>query len=265
VSRLLTGVSEGGSRQLGFSDHPNYLAAGAVLALPFAYQLVFGSGRRDRLIGAFALPGLLLGVYSSGSRGGAVTACIVLALCVAVHPRTRVYALNAAAGLALLVGFVIAFVPSFGNAILDATRLSAGAPTSGSDSVRAIAGAQGVRDFLEAPFAGIGLQISDQASQVYLQELASGGLVLFIGMTVYMLGGLGSSLALIRHTALGGMLAVAFVATAILNFVEADLTDRFYYVPGAILVAVLEGRRLGAQEQVDGGEVDDADAIAVRA
>ena len=244
LSQILTGKADSAGRQFGFSDHPNYLAAGIVLALPFAYWLIFSSNRVDKIIGSAAMPGLLLGIYASGSRGGAVTTVGVLAFCIVVHPRTRIYTVNALVGMLIAVGGIVTFAPSLGASILSATRLAAGAPTAGSDSVRAIVGAQGIRDFLHSPLAGIGLQISDQASQVYLQELASGGLILFIAMSIYMLCGLIASASLIPRTTLGAALFAAFGGTLALNIFEADLTDRFYYVPGAILVALLEQRRL---------------------
>ncbi len=244
LSRILTGLPDTGARQLGFSDHPNYLAAGIVLALPFAFWLIFNQKAFDRVVGLVALAGLLLGAYASGSRGGAVTTVAVLALCVVLHPRTRVYTVNAVVAGLIAVGGIIAFVPGLGAGILRATRLSADASTSGSDSVRAVVGAQGVRDFLHSPIAGLGLQISDQASQVYLQELASGGLILFVAMSIYMLCGLITSAALMRRSSLGAALLAAFVGTLALNIFEADLTDRFYYVPGALLVAMIESRRL---------------------
>jgi hypothetical protein len=243
IGATLTGLPNVSVRTIGFSDHPNFLAAGIVIAVPFAFWLLFTGVRRDRLIGLWSLPGMMLGVYASGSRGGAVCVLVALALCVVAHPRTRTYTLNFAIGGVFLVGAVAVAVPSLGATILRATRLTSSPITEGSDRVRALAGTQGVADFKHAPFAGIGLQASTQASQVYLQELASGGIILFLAVNIYVLGGIVDSIRLMPTTTLAAMVAASLVTTLVLNLVETDLTDRFYYVPGAILIALLDLRR----------------------
>ncbi len=239
VGQILTGIPRVPGRQLGFSDHPNFLAAGLVLGIPLAYWLLASRQRHDKLLGLATMPGLLFGVFASGSRGGAVCVVLALALSVILHPRTRGYAPGILLAGAIAVGAIAAFVPSFGLQILRVTRLSGGVATAGSDTVRAAVGAQGLRDFHHSPIQGIGLQASFDASQVYIQELASGGLLLFIAMSVYSLGGIIAAARLIRRDDLAAGLLAALLATLALNVFEADLTDRFYYVPAAILVALI--------------------------
>jgi hypothetical protein len=241
--QILTRVPKISNRQLGFSDHPNFLAAGIVIAIPFAFYLAFSDVRRDRLLGWWSLPGMVLGVFASGSRGGAVCVLVALAACVVLHPRTRGSAPTIAIAALVVVGGLSLAFPSFGAEILRVTRLKSSPITQGSDEVRAINGAQGVRDFHYHPFTGIGLQASTDASQVYLQELASGGLLLFIGMCVYLLGGVWSAFRSLKLDPLAGMVLASLVTTIALNFVETDLTDRFYYLPAAILIAFLDVRR----------------------
>src|SRR5207302_5512575 len=73
IGALVTNIPNGSGRQFGFSNHPNYLAAGLVIAVPLAVWLATSAKRRfDRLVGWAALPGLIGGVYASGSRGGTV-------------------------------------------------------------------------------------------------------------------------------------------------------------------------------------------------
>jgi len=43
----------------------------------------------------------------------------------------------------------------------------------------------------------------------------------------------------------------ALLATLVLNVFEADLTDRFYYVPEAILIALLTRTRMDATARSD--------------
>lgn len=239
AGHILTGVPSEHGRQLGFSNHPNFLAAGLVLGVPFAVWLLASKVRRDRLLGAAMMPGLVLGVYASGSRGGAVCVVLALGLSIVLIPRTRRYAPGVALAGATLVGIVAAAVPSVGAAILRVTRLSGGAATEGSDVVRAAVGAQGLRDFRHSPIQGIGLQVSTEASQVYIQELAAGGILLFAAMAIYMMGAAIASARLIRRYDLAAALLAAVLVTLALNVFEADLTDRFYYVPAAILVALI--------------------------
>jgi hypothetical protein len=63
-------------------------------------------------------------------------------------------------------------------------------------------------------------------------------------MSAYMLGAAWDSLKLIPHDPLAAAILGSIGATLALNLFEADLTDRFYYVPEAILVAMLITRRV---------------------
>jgi hypothetical protein len=241
-------ASRGGGRQLGFSNHPNFLSAGIVIAVPLCIWLMAkrDKNRRDFWLGAAMLPFLFLGVFASGSRGGAVCVVLALSLSIVIFPRTRQFLLGWVVFGAVLVGFVIVLFPHVGHKILQVTRLAGGSATAGSNSVRKIVGAQGVADWHHAPIQGVGLQVSFEASQVYLQELAAGGLLLFTAMTVYMLGGMISSYVLMREDDLAAAILACLISTLALNIFEADLTDRFYYVPSAILVALLYVRSLDA-------------------
>jgi hypothetical protein len=239
VGKIITHIPNAGSRQLGFANHPNFLAAGTVLGIPFAFWLLASRNRTERVVGLLALPGVLGGVYASGSRGGAVCAVLVIAACVVLHPRTRPYTPTIALGGIVLVGIVAGLVPSVGHEILKVTRLAGGASTQGSDTVRALVGQQGWQDFLHSPIHGIGLQASFDASQVYLQELASGGLILFLAVQIYMLGGIATAWRYLRRSDLAVALLASLLSVLALDYFEADLTDRFYYVPAAILVAMV--------------------------
>lgn len=237
--RLLTGIPDAGSRQIGFAYQPNFLAAGLCLAAPVAFWMVVTGSTRERALGWCALAGCVGGVYASGSRGGAVSVVLVLALSIVIQRRTRSYAPYLGLVVVFVGAAVVAFVPSLGHEILRTTRLVGGPATAGSDSVRSIVGAQGVRDFQHSVLHGIGLQVSFDASQVYLQELASGGLLLFAAMSVYLLGAIGTAARRMNVDPLAGALLAALLITLVLDLFEADLTDRFYYVPAAILAALV--------------------------
>jgi hypothetical protein len=239
LGRYITHVPNVGSRQLGFTTHPNFLAAGMVIAIPFAFWLAASYVRREQLLGFICLVGTVGGVYASGSRGGAVCAVGVVGLCILVHPRTRVHsATYAVAGVALLLLLAVVF-PSAGAEILKVTRLASNANTGGSDTVRQLVGDQGIRDWHFSPIKGIGLQAYFDASEVYLQELAAGGLILFTAMQIYMLGGIYTAWRYMKRDNLAMACGCALIGALALNLFEADLTDRFYYVPAAILLALV--------------------------
>lgn len=244
VGQIITRLPNRSARQAGFANHPNFLAAGLVLAIPFACWLLTSEKKFERRLGAVALLSMLLGVYSSGSRGGAVCAVGALLLSFALLPRTRPHLPGILLGGLVLAAMIAAAFPSFGLAILRVTRLVGNPTTAGSDIVRARVGAQGLADFRHSPIHGIGLQASTDASQVYIQELAAGGLLLFVAMSVYMVGAGYAAWRWISVNPLAGAVLGSVIATLVLNFFEADLTDRFYYVPEAILVAMLTVARL---------------------
>jgi hypothetical protein len=268
ITRLVTHIPVGTGRQFGFAFHPNFLAAGLTICIPLAMWMVFSENGRDRLWGYVSLPGLVLGVWASGSRGGAIAAGITLVVSVVLLPRARRYAPIILLSIVGLVGVTFAVLPSIGLKILKATRLvGGGASTSGSDTARSIVAHQGILDFLHSPIDGIGLQVATEAQNVYLQELASGGLILFLGMQIYLIAGIYYSARLIPRHDLGAAFVAVGIAIASLNVFEADLTDRFYYVPAAILVSLLYVDRVEDEDAAEmrALEVETAAAAARRA
>jgi len=154
----------------------------------------------------------------------------------------------------VLAGAIAAAVPSFGIAILKATRLIGGISTTGSDQARSLVAHQAHLDFAHSPIYGVGLQVSFEAQNVYLQEVAAGGLLLFFAMAVYSLGAAVVSYKLMPRHDLAAALLTITLTIAALNIFEADLTDRFYYVPAAILVALLYADRFEDEEAAAAAE-----------
>lgn len=239
IGQLLTGLPAQGDRAVGFSNHPNFLAEALVLAAPFACWLITSRFGIERWVGAVSLLGITLGTYASGSRGGTVCVLIAIVLAFVLLPRTRGSAPAIVLGGVAAMGVVAVVFPSIGLAILKATRLYGNDTTEGSDTVRDRVADQGIRDFLYSPIKGIGMQASTDASQVYLQQLQAGGLVLFTIMTVYLVAAAWDSFRHIRNTPIAAAICAAVLAKVPMNFVETSLTDRFYYLPEAILAALL--------------------------
>jgi hypothetical protein len=255
LTALVTHLPPASGRQFGFSLHPNFLAASLVIAAPFAMWLLFSPDRRSRLIGAGTVPLMVLGIYASGSRGGSVGIVLALAASVVLLPRARRFALPAlgvllAASLAIILSF-----PALGQKILATTRLTGDFTTAGSDTIRNALAHQAILDLQHSPIWGIGLQVSSEAQNVYLQELAAGGLLLFTAMAVYMVSGIVVSLRLVNTYDIGAAVAASMLAMLAINYVEANITDRYYYIPAAIIIAVVYGQRVWNEQPVGTSDV----------
>jgi O-Antigen ligase len=239
LNRLTHIIVPGAPRQVGMAYQPNYLAAGVVLAIPVGIYLIVSSTRLDRWMGWFITAGCLLGAYASGSRGGAVCAVFAVGISILLVPKARKFAVPSIFVALTAVNAIVLLVPSFGQAILRATRLvGASATTDPSNQARGIAAGQALRDFFYSPIHGIGYQASFDAQTVYLQELQAGGIILFVGMLVYNFAAIGVSFRMIRLDPLASALCAAVVSSLVLDIFEADITDRFYYVPVAAIVAL---------------------------
>jgi hypothetical protein len=244
-----------GTRQIGLASHPNYLAAGVVIAVPIGVWLLFEADRTSRLLGAFTVGGCVLGTYASGSRGGSVTIVGAVGLSLMLIPAARKWLFPVILTAVTAVIAMFLFVPSSVDAIGATTRLfgtSASHVTGFSDLSRTILADQAWRDFDYSPIHGIGLQVSFDAQTVYLQILQSGGIVLMATLMFYYFASILVSFRLIPRYSLAAALCTSVVASLVLDLFEADLTDRFYYVPiGAILaISVLDGLRSEAAEDV---------------
>jgi O-antigen ligase len=232
-------IRPGLSRQIGLAFQPNYLAAGLVIALPIAMWLLTESGKWSRWVGWYSVGACLLGVYASGSRGGA--ACVVLAALLGfllIAPLRGWLPIATVVSATGVVG-VLAAEPSIALSVLRSLRIvGGGAATSGSNEVRSLLYHQAITDIQHSPLYGIGLQVIAEAQNVYLQELASGGLILFTAMLIYALSGVIKAYRLAPQAPLAGAICASILSSLALNIFEADLTDRFYYIPAALLVSL---------------------------
>jgi len=249
LGRVLTGRVIVPGRTGGFSNHPNFLAAGCVLALPLAIWMALRPGRRARLQGLVVVVAIVLGVYATGSRGAAVCVPLVVVASFMVSPRLRGYLPALMLVTASTVGLAAIAFPSVVHRVLESTRLI-GATGAGSNEVRALLAHQAVRDFRHSPLMGIGLQVVTQAQSVYLQALASGGLILLGSLILYTAAGAVTSYRLMASYPLAAALFVSYVAMIAYNLVGADLTDRFYYVPAGLVVALHARARLDREEEL---------------
>lgn len=240
----------------GLSDHPDHLAVAALMVLPLAMLWFARDGLRRRLA-APAVAILATGIFISQSRSGQAIGAALLLASLFLVPQTRRAAAYAAVPVLLAAGAVLLIDTHLVSEIMHHTRFG----TSGSsisDSVRAQVGAQGVRDFHHNPVTGIGYQFSDQAHSIYIEALASGGIVSLVGLVLYFAGAL-TTLKLwlgSRIDYFAGALAIGSIAWLLNGAYGNDLINRYAYLPLALLIAIWHLRRTTVEpvppEQVAG-------------
>ena len=217
-------------RTSGFTEFGNALSAVCVVAIAIPIWMVLAHHGRLRFLGVGLIVGMVLGIYSAGSRGGAVCVLVtVIAVFLLLPEYGRRPAALATAGF-VLVGALLFLVSSLGTALLHSLRLVGSSNAADSDMVRATVGVQGYRDFAHSPIDGIGLQVVFEAHNVYLQALASGGIVLFVCLAAMLLGSTYDLFRLRTRTPLAGVLMAGLLGQIAVNFFENMLTNRYMYM-----------------------------------
>ena len=231
----LTGVPIADGRSAGLAVHPNFLATPCVMCIPIVMWFALQPAFRDRVYGVSLGLLQLLGIYASGSRGGAAVTALAVVVSIAIMPVYRRVLPTAALFLSLIGAVAFVASPKLGTAVLKAVRLTGGDTTiSGSDYVRSQVGAQGIRDFKHSPIDGVGMQVAAEAHNVYIQAMASGGLLLLAGLILFLGGALVRAARARQVQPLAYPLIAAVFSGAVLASLENSLTDRLAYVPAAL-------------------------------
>ena len=245
----------GGSRTAALTIHPNYLALTCTIAAPLALLWVTRGGRW-RTAGYVSTALLLLGAYASGSRAGAVTAVLAVAATYVLIPGLR-------RGLGIVVPIVgiglVALVLVAGDQILEQVRLGGDlgttVNTAGSDLQRSKTSSLALDQFQARPLQGVGYGVIADAHVIYLQLLASGGLIAMASFITY-IGGLAASL----RRAFGGpqrdaavVCGLAILMWLINGIHDNQLADKYLYVIPGFLVAMARLATLEAATREEGG------------
>lgn len=227
-------------RQAGLSSHPNHLGLAAALAAPLAIRL----SMKSRLKGVALLLILGIGAVVSGSRSGQAAFVLAIALTTAWTGRALrlVPAVMLAVGLGL--GALVWIRPNLVEKAGDFFRIgSTDRMVVQSNEERSALAQQGVSDFLERPLDGIGLEAIAQAHNIYLQLLASGGLILMSGMLLYFGGVLRAGYAERNNPdPLGACLLIAVVVWMAAGAFGNQITDRYLYFPVALIAGLQQLR-----------------------
>lgn len=242
ISAALTGSAASTAathRQQGLTAQPNHLGISCVIAIPFATAWL-AQGRPTKSAVALTVLALLSGgIATSGSRGAAVSGALALLATFIVVSDLRRFAGVLAFALAM-VAIVLLAEPAVQKSLGLATRLASGAGgTASSDAGRATLRNAGLSAFQARPAIGSGFQNLTAAHSIYLQMLASGGVLAAAAFATFFGGTLLTGMRAIRAT--GSVLAcagvVSVVAWLVAGGVENELSDVYLYVPSALVVA----------------------------
>jgi hypothetical protein len=258
IGEQLRGFVNITGRESGLASHANNLGFACIIAAPFATRLVLRP--RRRFIGLLSLAALVGGAIVCGSRGAQLGMAGVLFLCLLLtrHGRRALWPasyVGAWLGVACLI-----FRSELHDVLSSVLRFGSGVSTAASNSERAMLVTQGLQDFLYAPVIGVGFDVLTAAHSVYVQLLASGGLLLFGAMGWFWLGLIRAAQRLARHhEALGGFILCSTVGWLAVGAIENQLTDRYLYFPTAIAVALL--LQLQLAERSGSVESDEVEAV----
>jgi colanic acid biosynthesis glycosyl transferase WcaI len=216
-------------RQAGLTTSPNHVAVMSAIAVPLAALWLLRSPRW-RVAGAVAL-GLLFGaIYASGSRGGLLAGPIALVGAASAVPALRRHARRLLAAAAVLAAVWIPIV---------LLHSRSGASTSKSDYERHHLLLQAGADIAHSPVFGLGFRVVNQAHDIYLQLLASGGAIALGAFLVLVAGTIGAARVAVRVDPQLGIACSAAVGTWLLvGFLENQLIEPYLYVPVGVLVAL---------------------------
>ena len=227
-----------GGRATGLTLHPNYLSLTCTIAIPLALYWITRGGRW-RTVGVASTLLLLAGAYVSGGRAGAVTAPLALIATVALLPQLR----RALGFVIPLTGILIVAALAFtgaGDRALEQLRFDGDSTVRGSNSAREELAELAIDQFEASPIHGVGFGVIQDAHSIYLQLLASGGIIALLCFATYMGGLLMSTLRLRAGPERDVATAIALgLAMWLINgAINSQLADKYLYVLPGLLVAL---------------------------
>jgi hypothetical protein len=225
-----------GTRMNGLTDHPNTLGITAALSIPVA--VYFASTMKRNWIGVLALVVLFGGILASGSRGAQAVApfAALAALLWTPTSRTMPHFRSIVVFGSALVGLVtVVLLPDhIRQGLLRIFDTSQDA--EGSNSERLGLFRTAVEDWHAHPVFGSGIRHLVEAHNIFLQFLASGGVVLALAMIVYFFLVLHACWRLAGQGILYARYLMITIGTwLLLGMVTNAVADRYlYYAVGCI-------------------------------
>jgi hypothetical protein len=226
-----------GARMNGLTDHPNTLGMTATLSIPIA--MYFVSTMRRKWIAVIAIIALFGGILVSGSRGAQAAApfCALAGLLIMPRGPSQGRHTRTISVLAAVLGGLVVLMAMPSHARQGILRIfDTSKDALGSDSERAELLRSAIQDWHSYPVFGAGISHIVEAHNIYLQFLASGGVVLAMAMLVYFFVVLRESWTLARQgVVLARFLMLSVVTWLVLGLVFNAVTDRYlFYTIGCI-------------------------------
>ncbi len=228
-----------GGRAMGLSGHPNHYALACVLAAGIALGLAFSApGRASRVISVGCLTLLGVGVIVSGSRAALLGLAVALAAFMVTTKSWRFVAL----GLVVCVGVLVAIntnLLSVGE--LNAVNRIRGDQSSYLADQERLEAARQTLDVIAAhPLTGNGFESAKFAHSIYLQLLASAGL---LGVA-FGVGLIVMAIRALKHAAKRNDLLTLGLACSYLGYLAAGtfsniLWDRYVWLHLAVLMTLV--------------------------
>lgn len=236
-------------RSTGLTTHSNHLAFVMALTAPLAIgRLAVARTWTMRIVFGGALAAVMMAVMASGSRGGLVGAALAVSVTPFLMPhglRKRTFSWIALAGAAAVLAGSFVFAD---DALVALDRLTGKttevASVSESDFIRAELRRQSIENFSNNPIAGSGLAHSRDAHNIFLQLLASTGVIGTLAFIAFLLGYFDLSRQLSRRRSLptevrviAATAGVSAITWGALGMVENQLADRYLFVPCGFVIA----------------------------
>jgi O-antigen ligase len=177
------------------------------------------------------------GIYTTGSRGGLAAGLATLAIAILAQQRIRRAIVPFVLPAALVIAAMFVLHPNLFHSLLEHTRVLS-VNGQESDAERKAVAVQALHDISDRPLIGVGFDVSDQGHSIYLQSIASGGILTLLGMIMYVVG----TARTIRFRVNGvfdplvSAATVSLISWLILGAIENDFADRYPYVPFAMLL-----------------------------
>lgn len=238
----LTGLNFAGQRYSGLSVHPNHLALTSAMVLTFV--LARGIKQAGAVTNKFATLGmcalLAAGILLGGSRAALVAAGLVAIFVLATRLSGfgRAWACLLVVGATLLVSSRPTTATSDSQLLVTLSRLSEA--QAASDQGHVLLGENAWSVFLHSPLVGGGLGNLNSAHDIYLQVLASVGLLGATGFGLFMWVVMRAAATAYKRFpgSSAGAIFPSIGVWLLCGLFQNQVTDRYIMIPVAIAVAL---------------------------
>ena len=245
INTYLIYIGAATARQAGLTSHPNHLGMSVGIVAPLA----IGIATKSKWKGVPLVVLLLIGAIVSGSRAGQAGFVLAVTVTLAFSQRARRFAPILITVAGIVLASVVWVKPDLVETAATLFRFdTTDRYVAQSNEERAMLSDQAIKDFLERPLDGVGLEVLTQAHNIYLQIIAAGGVILSVGMFIYFAGLLRAGFAERKAAdATGLYLLIGIIVWLAAATFGTQLTDRYLYFPVAGVAALQYQRILRAR------------------